>query len=784
MKWRRVGIGAGVVLALAAVVGGAALWWWTHSGRAQRSGEVALAGLTAKVDVRFDEWGVPCVSGASLDDVVSALGWLHANDRIGQMELQRRAATGRLSELLGERTLAVDMKMRWLRFARTAERMWNALAPEHQRLLDAYARGVNAWLTSHEHDLPPDLLLLRAAPEPWSGRDSLCVQLMMAHMLSFSAAREQTRFRWLQELGEERTRDLLGDPALHIDQEVLELAKKPIKTSSLIDASTASEQNGSNGWAVSGARGADGHALVASDPHLQLGLPALWYQALLRAPDYEASGMTIPGLPIVVIGQGPHLAWGFTNTELDVCDVFFEQGEHGARDVERNGVAVPTSVSVEHIQVRGGAVTDLELFESDIGPMFEPNPALGLPARSVAWTGWQAFDPFTSFLALARAKSVDEVPGAIASFVCPPQNILCADDRGAILQTVLGRGVERGSNGGALPMPAGDAPAAWKGLADAERNPRIAQPAVGVLVNANDDPALQGTPFPGRADSAAPQRAGRIRELLGARTAWTPQELGAIQTDTSSRYALDVVEQLRALELAPGSDAARARDALLAWNGEMGASGTSALYGLVERELHDCIFGDELRAHHLPPLTHPERDRVLLQALSGKLRANWFDDVSTPAVEDRATTIARALESAWRAGRASWGDDTRAWAWGELHTWRPHHALGDAPLLGKFFDEPEHAMPGCATCPCVFSGPWSGDHIAVVHGASMRFVADVADPDRSLAVLPSGQSGNPFDEHYDDQLPGYLAGALRPMHWSEREIEAHTRSRLAFTPAR
>ena len=347
MKWRSVGIGAGVLLALASVVLGAALWWWTHSGRAQRSGEVALPGLTAKVEVRFDEWGVPSVSGASLEDVACALGWLHANDRIGQMELQRRAATGRLSELLGERTLAVDLKMRWLRFARTAERMWNALAPDHQRLLDAYARGVNAWLAAHEHDLPPDLLLLRAAPKPWSGRDSLCVQLMMAHMLSFSAAREQTRFRWLQELGEERTRDLLGDPALHIDQEVLELAKKPIKTSSLIDSPTAGEQNGSNGWAVSGARGADGHALVANDPHLQLGLPALWYQALLRAPDYEASGMTIPGLPIVVIGQGPHVAWGFTNTELDVCDVFFEKGEHGARDVERDGVQVPTISTVE-----------------------------------------------------------------------------------------------------------------------------------------------------------------------------------------------------------------------------------------------------------------------------------------------------------------------------------------------------------------------------------------------------------------------------------------------------
>src|SRR5882672_10515312 len=333
-------------------------------------------------------------------------------------------------------------------------------------------------------------------------------------------------------------------------------------------------------------------------------------------------------------------------------------------------------------------------------------------------------------------------------------------------------------------MPAWDASYGWKGLEPSEHSPLITRPAAGFLASANDDPALQNAPFPGRIDAAAPQRAGRIRERLSAGSAWTPAGLAAIQIDTTSRYALDVVAQLRDVALAPNSDAARARDALLAWNGAMDVGGASALYGLVERDLNDRVFGDELRAHHLPALAHSDRDRGLLNALTGKLHANWFDDAGTPAIEDRSATISRALEDAWHEGSARWGGDTSAWMWGELHTWRPHHALGDVPVLGRFFEGEERAMPGCGTCPCVFTGAWSGDHINVGHGASMRFVADVADPDRSLAVIPSGQAGDPFDDHYADQLAAYLAGELRPMHWSEGAIEAHTCSRLAFTPAK
>jgi penicillin amidase len=512
-------------------------------------------------------------------------------------------------------------------------------------------------------------------------------------------------------------------------------------------------------------------------------LPALWYQALLRAPDYEASGATIPGLPIVIIGQGPHVAWGFTNTELDVCDVYFEEGAHGAATVVRDGVEVPAAETVERIHVRGEDDVELKLYESDIGPMYDAQPELGLPVRSVAWTGWQAFDPLASFLALARAKSVDEMPAAVAGFVCPPQNIVCGDDRGAIAYTVLGRGVVRGKGDGAMPMPAGDPSYRWKGLAPAEKSPRIARPAAGYLATANDDPALQNAPFPSRADVAAPQRAGRIRERLAASKSWTPESMASIQTDTTSRLALDVVALLRGVELPAGGDAARARDALLAWNGAMDTSGASALYALAERELHSKIFGDELRAHRFSPLSYPERDRALLSALEGKLRANWFDDASTPAIEDRATTIASALASAWQVGKARWGDEVGAWEWGELHTWRPHHALGDVPLLGRFFDAAERPMPGSGSCPCVFSGAWLGDRNDVAHGASVRFVADVADGDRSLLVLPSGQAGHPFDEHYTDQLPEYVAGKLHAMHWSEREIEVHTVSRLAFRPA-
>lgn len=764
------------VVALLALAAGAAFLWWRGHGEPQRAGRASLATLGNSVIVRFDDAAVPHVAATSLDDAARALGWLHANERMGQMELQRRYAAGRLAEVIGSDALPTDRRMRQLGIARAAKRNLDACSQRSRALLQAYAQGVNAWLDSYRDDLPPDLVLLRAEPEPWREEDSLGIQLLMAQMLSFGEWRERARVRWLGALGLERTRELMGMPELEVDVDVLALAEstKPEP------APAEKASNGSNNWAVAAGRSETGSALVANDPHLALDLPSLWYQAQVRCPQYEASGFTIPGLPMVVIGQGARVAWGFTNTELDVCDLFLERVSEDGRTVERDGEWLPLSIETETIRVRDGDDESFDWRASDIGPLYSSYERGRRTTYSIAWTAYEPFDPLEPFLALATARTVAETPAIAARFVCPPQNLVCGDADGAIAHTILGRSVARGAGVGKLPLPAWKRSNHWRGLAPHEQMPLSIDPDARALATANEDSRPAGFPWPYPQDPAAPQRGQRIRERLLERTNWNVESLATIQVDTTSLYARELVAQLP--EPAEGTDAHRAWRALRNWDGNMTLRGPSALYALLERELGTRIFGDELAS--TSGLLYSDRYRALLEVLAGTLDERWCDDVRTEARETRGEIVAAALAASWAEGAARFGDNVSGWDYGALHRWTPEHKLGGVPVLGSFFNRPAEPVPGNDTCPCVFTGSWTGGVVDVNHGASLRFSADCANPDRSLAILPGGQSGHPFDAHYGDQIESYLGGRLRAMHWSESAIRAAavTTLELSTTP--
>jgi penicillin amidase len=777
------------------LVGAAVLFaWWRCGGQPQRSGQARLPALGAAVEVRFDERAVPHVRAASLADAARAMGWLHANDRIGQMELMRRYVLGTLAEIAGESALSSDRSVRELRFPQTVDALFGSLAPESRAILDAYAEGVNAWLEERGGDAPPDLRLMRARPAPWSARHSLCVQMMMSQMLSYSAPRELSRLGWVNAYGARRASLLIGDALANVPRDVLEEAARAYAERALGGTSesksesppkAASSSNGSNNWAVAGERAASGHALVANDPHLGIGLPSIWFQAQIRCPEYEASGFTIPGMPLVVIGQGPRLAWGFTNSELDVCDAFIERLSDDGRSVERDGEWTSLRVAKERIDVRGGATVEFEALSTEIGPLLTWGKGL---RYSLAWTGHAAFDPVRAFVELARATSVDAVPALVRDFVGPPQNLVCGDASGAILFTLLGRNVERGAGDGRVPLLASQRGRHWRGLRPYEHAPSSKKPREGALATANNDlrPPTASYPFP--QDAAMPHRAQRIFERLDEHGGWTAHELGELQTDTVSLYSREVVQALAELASvdgpAPSAEARQALDALAKWDGDLALRGTSALYHLVEARIDEWLAGVLGRN-----LSHPERDRVRLEALYGRLDEPFLAaaGATTGGLAVRREQMLAALGEAWREGAARFGDKVESWDYGALHVWTPEHRLGALPLLGPLFNAAPAPVPGNGTSPCVFSGGRrrAGDGLPrteVGHGASLRFVANCAVPDESLAIVPGGQSGHPFDEHYADQLETYLVGELRPMHWSESAIEAATRSVLTLAP--
>ena len=772
-----------------------------RSGMPARMGNHPLAGLDAAVTVRWDDWGVPHVQAESQEDLSRAMGWLHANDRITQMELGRRAASGTLSEIVGEPAIEQDVYFQTLGFPEAAETLWQSASEDSKRMLEAYAEGVNAWLLERKGRVTPGLKILGADPDPWTPQDSLRFALLMAQDLSFWNQRpEEERFLWLKAFGPDGVRDLLGDPDLHVPAEILELAGHAADASAPTTSEADAEPNapgtadsskpallegdppspGSNNWLIGGSRTESGKPLLANDPHLGLFLPSVWYQIQLRSPTYEAAGMSLPGTPGVVIGRGPAIAWAFTNTMLDDHDIFFEKlNERG--QVLRGEEWLHVTEERRSLKLRDGGSHDFTIRRTDIGPLLDADPKRGLPARSVAWTAHYPGDPIAAMVGLARAETPEQAQAAIETYVCPAQNLVAGFPNGDLLYTVLGRVPDRKLGDGRLPAPAWDPSYGWNGLRPRPTNPTVVNPEDDLIVTANHDIRPEGYALPLTAEFFAPFRADRIRESLLAKEKWDRQSFADLQLDDRSLFALDLMEILK--QEAPfEGDAQEAFDTLSSWDGTMATQGPSALFALLERELSAQIFGDESAAAELErSVSH--RDRVH-RILRGEMSAAWLDNVETEAVEDRHAILQTSLEEAWKTAKQHWKGRTSRWDYGWLHSLRLNHRLDAVPVYGSWTRRGPYPVSGSSTTILAFGHRWREDgRQHITYGPSMRWIVDWSEPDRAWAVIPGGQSGHPSDRHYDDQIGPYLEGELHEAPWSEEAIEAATRRRMTLLPS-
>ncbi|PTA67577.1 penicillin acylase family protein [Deinococcus arcticus] len=759
---KRAALGLLVTLGLLGAAGGGAYMWLRATSEPRTAGTLSAPGLGAPVAVTRDAWGVPHIRAQSDEDAVFALGFVHWQDRAWQMDFQRRVAQGRLAEVLGEPALAQDRFLRTWGFQRAALSALPALEPRTRRLIRAYTAGVNA--AQAQGKVAPEFRILGYTPEPWQEVDSLSWSKLMAFDLGGNYDEEVLNARVVQRLGEGGLDQVTapypaGAPTILSADELPERTRRAAPTSAapaLPDATLAALRahlaaarelglqavpgKGSNNWVVSGQRTVSGKPLLADDPHLSLTAPMLWYLADLQGSQLKSIGASIPGLPAIVIGRNDRVAWGVTNVNPDVQDLYIEPE------------GTPLRTRTETIRVKGQPDVTLTVRESAHGPIISDAGAADLgPRVALKWTALQPRDTtMDAFLGLNYAQNWGDFTRALSRYVAPSQSFVYADVDGNTGYYAPGRVPIRAGWDGSLPV-SGDGTREWQGFIPFAQLPHVYNPADGLVITANNQVVPQGYPFNlGNARNwAEPYRAERITELLGTRPKLSLQDMKAAQLDTQSLVWRDFRSLL--LATAPGSDdARRALAELRAWDGRLTVETRAGLlfeaWLMALQEMARDELGQDTVMNSLSVLRQLQQQGELC-AVQG--RGNC------------AALLTRSLDAALADLRTRLGNDMTSWTYGQLHQVASNHrAFGKVSALAWLFN---HAAPTPGGTNTVNVARPEHGTFRQTHGASYRQIVDLAAPDRSLYIGSLGQAGSPLAPHASDQMRRWIAGEYLPM---------------------
>ena len=802
------------------------------------SSSVALSGLGARVVVRRDERGIPHIEAASDDDLYFAQGYVTAQDRLWQMDLLRRTARGELAEIFGRPALEEDKRRRAYGFAQLSEGLEANASPTTRRVLEAYARGVNAYIESRDgtegRTLPAEFQLLGYKPRPWRPADSFAVGKIFAETLSTTWYTDLVRAsladlppaRRAQLLPESSPLDVLvvgSDDAdkktggkrdeqssahpRHSDQTAsapgsliappsLRLLEEAARLS---DASRKSLERiglymehgaASNNWVVSGRRTASGKPLLANDPHLPASAPSIWHMAHLKAPGVNVAGVTAPGTAGIILGHNEHVAWGATNLGPDVQDLYLEKFL-GDRPHTYQTPAGPREAVVrrEEIKVRKGLIGTAadtvahEVVVTRHGPVIFERGGARYALR------WTALDPqadeFVAFYKLNRARDWGEFRAALADYRGPVQNFVYADARGHIGYYGAGRVPLRRTGDGSTPYDGATDAGEWTGFIPFAELPHVYDPPSGLIVTANSRVVGRSYPHHLTHEWADPYRARRIHELLKDKTRLTAEDFRAVQGDNYSIggaiFAREAAALLKSLPARAGSAGQPAGP-----DGGQPASAAALLEswdGRVVVESRAALLVAEMRRAF--------RRRVLAAAL-GDERAGRFGWASDDLFLDRViaerpaewlpkenkdyTELIRAcLTDARGVLTTRIGADESQWTWGRYAQARFAHPLASVPLIGQQFQIAPFAHNG--------SGGAAGATVNVGPAVSMRLIADTADWDKTQHGIALGVSGDPASPHWSDQLADWRAVTPRAFPYTDRAVAAAAKGVLELRPA-
>jgi penicillin G amidase len=805
-------LGAGMVLS----------WWLVRRPLARLDGSVVIGGLKDGVFVDRDRWGRPWIRATSLQDLVTAQGYVMAQDRLWQMDLLRRASSGDLSELFGELGLTYDRENRTLGMRQAAERAVADASPEIRGLLEAYARGVNDNIAERRGKLPIEFLALAYQPRPWTPADTYLINLYMYKTLT-STWKQKLNRQWITEkVGEERARDLFASDS-PLDHFIWTAgASRPSRAAGvafpsstrLDDARTvggdgdappfaAAEWDaarnflaqfeeesspiiGSNNFVVSGAHTASGKPLLANDTHLQLSTPALWYIVHLTAPGLNVEGFALPGAPLVIIGHNDRIAWGFTNSNADVEDLYVENfSDVNPFEYSANGKMLTAEVRHQVIPVRGKPDVQLDVVVTRHGPIVHRDAAeQGGRAYALRWTALEPGGLDFGFPLLGQAQDWNSFIETTRHIAGPGQNTIYADVDGNIGFTIPARIPVRASGDGALPVPGDTDSYEWTGYIPFEELPRVENPPDGIIATANARTVGPGYKYYLSDRQAGPYRTARLYELLSGRSGLRPEDCNAIQNDIVSlpnRFLASALLQAAKAQQPADARTQRLIANLAGWDARATVDSVETSFVEYTRRalfvrLLQPYLGDAVTKYELwePQSVYNDvwwRDKVFLENILHTRPAAWlpsgfanYDELLLASADDAVAALERQTGQAAESG----------WNWGRLHLLDMVHPLGRAGLLHDLLSIGPYEQGGTIdTVRAMGAG----------HGPAMRLVADLSNFDQSLMEIPTGESGQYASPDYRDQFTEWFAGRGIPATFTIAAKDGARAHRLMLWPS-
>ncbi|MHB8929181.1 MAG: penicillin acylase family protein [Melioribacteraceae bacterium] len=818
-SWKKILIGILASLAVLILVIFSLSYFMLKKSLPQYEGEKRVKGLQANVEIYRDAYAVPMITAGNDEDAAFALGYVHAQERLFQMDIARRAGEGRLSEVLGAKTIPIDQMFRTAGIYKSVKENYDKLNPVSKKILEAYSKGVNAFINEAKGNYPVEFDVLGYDPYPWKPEHSLMIAKLMGWELNISWWTDITFSQLVQKFGTEKAKELIPD----FPENSPTIIPSDIKSFATIrnDLMKVDQQFrnltgfvgthiGSNNWVVNGKMSASGKPIIANDPHLAYTAPGRWFLAMIRSNNWNAEGFTIPGLPAIVIGKNQNIAWAMTNVMADDADFYVEKIDSTGKNYFLNGVWKPLTIQKDTIHVKDSSSVIYEIKRTHRGPIITdihpfrvmyPNTGVKTEQMSMRWTGQEFSDEMFAAVSINKSKNWNEFQNAVRYFTVPGQNFVYGDKDGNIGYICAAKLPIRATNSSTLINDGTTDANDWKGFVPYEEMPKLFNPPQNFIASANNK-TVQNFKYHISNIWEPSSRIERITQLLNSKPIQSKDDFEKYQNDFVSPYAKKLTSYITsAFDSVKVTD----KNLLLAlelfknWNFDMEAgSQVPTIYTRFFQYLIKNIFedemGDDLLKEYVFIANVPYR---IIPKMLEENNSSFFDDIRTSQVETRDIIIRKSLVDALSDLEKNYGMEIKNWQWGDIHKVTFKHMFHDvSPLLDKIVNigpfsiggdgttifNTEYSFPELYEQTRDLTKPHRSEPYSNILGPSMRYIFDFADPDHLEYIMPTGESEHFMSNHYKDMTSMWLNGKYIKLPLKEEEFIKSSKHLLRLLP--